>query len=123
MDIWRRAILFLAGLFGAAGVAAAAAAAHVAGGALLETAAHFLILHAAALAGLSGVILAVSAGRAALLAGASALALGTLLFAGDVALRGLTDSAHKLGTAPIGGSVLITGWLVVAVAGLVSRRG
>ena len=123
MDIWRRVILFLAGLFGAAGVAAAAMATHQGGGPQLETAAQFLILHAAALAGLSGVILATTGGRTAILVGASVLALGTALFVGDLGLRGLTESTYKLGTAPIGGSVMITGWIIVAIGGLLSRRG
>lgn len=122
MDVWTRILLLLAGLLGAAGVAGAAMSAHVSGGALLDTAAYFLILHAAALAGLAA--LALSLGRGARLArlGASALALGVVLFAGDLGARALLDTKLLGGSAPYGGSLMIAGWLAVAATALVARR-
>lgn len=122
MDLWTRLLIFLAGLFGAAGVAAAAAAAHIGGGANLETAAHFLMLNAAALAGVSALILLAGRGRVLLQVGASALALGTLLFSGDLAARALMEVKLLGGSAPFGGSTMILGWLLVAVGGLVFRK-
>lgn len=122
MDLWTRLLIFLAGLFGAAGVAAAAAAAHIGGGANLETAAHFLMLNAAALAGVSALILLAGRGRVLLQVGASALALGTLLFSGDLAARALMEVKLLGGSAPFGGSTMILGWLLVAAGGLVFRK-
>ncbi len=122
MDLWRRVLLGLAGLSGAAGVAAAAVSAHLAGGALLETAAHFLIMNAAALVGIGALVLAADRGRVLLLAGGSLIAAGTVLFCGDLAARAITSSAQKWGTAPFGGGAMIAGWLMVAVGGLLSRR-
>lgn len=105
-------------LFAAGGVALSAAAAHVASGATVETAARFLLLHGIAL-------IAITAARAAgLLApvtgrlGSAMIVLGSLLFCGDLALRGLAGIAPLPIAAPVGGSLLIAGWLVTAVAAL-----
>ncbi|OYX07951.1 MAG: hypothetical protein B7Z15_15525 [Rhizobiales bacterium 32-66-8] len=114
---WVRSLLFLAGLFGAAGVAASAVAAHLAGGASLTTAAQFLLFHAAALVALSALSLHMGRGRIALLAGTTAIALGTLLFSGDLALRTLMEIKLLWGTAPVGGMLMIAGWLMVAIGG------
>lgn len=122
MDIWTRILLLLAGLLGAAGVAGAAVAAHVAGGSVLETAAYFLILHAAALAGLVTLALNLARGAVVLRIGASALALGAILFSGDLASRALLEARLLGGSAPFGGSLMIAGWLVVAGTALVARR-
>ncbi|MFG1478880.1 DUF423 domain-containing protein [Xanthobacter sp. V4C-4] len=122
MDIWTRILLVLAGLLGACGVAGAAVAAHVAGGSVLETAAYFLILHAAALFGLVALALTLTRGGAALRIAASALAVGAILFSGDLAARALLDVKLLGGSAPFGGSLMIAGWLVAALAALVARR-
>ncbi|MDI4666434.1 DUF423 domain-containing protein [Xanthobacter autotrophicus] len=122
MPVWTRILLVLAGLMGAAGVAAAAAAAHVGGGANLETAAHFLLFHAAALVGLGALGLMLGRGRVVLYLGASAMALGVLLFSGDLAARALMEVKLLGGSAPFGGSLTILGWLLVAVGALVGRR-
>lgn len=100
MDIWTRLLLVLSGLMGAAGVAAAAAAAHVGGGSNLETAAFFLLFHAAALTGLAALALQLTRGGASLRVGASAIALGALLFSGDLASRALMDVKLLGGSAP-----------------------
>lgn len=104
-------------LCGAAGVALSAAAAH-AGGGNVATAATMLLAHAPALlaVGLAG------RGRALPLAGLVLLA-GVLLFCGDLLAR------HWLGgrlfplAAPAGGVAMIGGWLAIAVAAALSRRG
>ena len=92
-----RALVVAAGLFGAAGVSAAAAAGHLAGGALLQTAALFLLLHAAALAGLVALDARWPAatawpGRAFGPIGL-AMAAGVLLFAGDLARGPCSEAA------------------------------
>lgn len=123
MDLWTRLLVLLAGLFGAAGVASAAAATHVGGGTNLETAAHFLLFNATALAALAALALQFTRGGVLLKAGASAIALGTLLFSGDLASRALMDIKLLGGSAPFGGSLMILGWLMVAATALVARRG
>ncbi len=117
-----RLLLFLAGLAGAAGVALAAAAAHL-GGVGLETAATFLILHAAALVGIS----ALAAGapgmpfaRVALIGG-FILFVGLALFSGDLAARAFLDDRLFPMAAPIGGSLLIGGWIVLAISAAFRR--
>ncbi|TCT05919.1 DUF423 domain-containing protein [Aquabacter spiritensis] len=117
MILWLRILMVAAGLFGASGVAAAAVSAHLVGGASLATAATFLMIHAAALAGLCALALHIGRGRTALLVGASAIAVGTILFSGDLALRALMEIKLLWGTAPTGGSLMIAGWLVAAFGG------
>ena len=110
--------IVLAGLMGASGVALSAASAHAAGGASLASAANILLFHAAA-------VLALVAARAsgalqgdlAVWAGLG-LALGSSLFAGDIALRVFAGVRLFPMAAPSGGVVLILSWLGVAVAGL-----
>ena len=113
----------LAGLMGAAGVALAAAVAHIAPGRAADQAALMLILHAATLlsglAALRAGLLSHRLGRIAL----AGLALGTLLFSGDLALRALANHALFPMAAPTGGTAMILSWLVLALAALVSGRG
>jgi uncharacterized membrane protein YgdD (TMEM256/DUF423 family) len=110
-----RALLVLAGLCGAAGVALAARASH-AGGAEAAIAANFLLFHAPALIGLSLV-----PRRMATIAG-YVLAAGVALFAGDLVSRDLVGHALFAFAAPAGGGALILGWLLLAVAGLTGGR-
>jgi uncharacterized membrane protein YgdD (TMEM256/DUF423 family) len=115
MRLWIMGLGAIAGLFGAAGVALAAAGAHLAGGAVVTTAADFLLFHAGALVALS-----LAAGllpRSGLLCvAASAIALGTTLFSGDLAIRGLAGATPVRLAAPTGGMLLIAGWLVATAA-------
>ncbi|MGE4371312.1 MAG: DUF423 domain-containing protein [Xanthobacter sp.] len=122
MEWWRRLLFFLGGLYGALGVAAGAAAAHLVASDILMTASHFLLFHAAALVAVCAAVSAVDGGKPALLTGASALALGTFWFAGDLALRALSEGEYEWGTAPVGGSVLIVGWIFVAIGGLMANK-
>lgn len=115
-----RALVAVAGLMGAAGVAAAAAGAHIGGG-LLPTAAEILMVHAAAVAALA----AFGAARPGRAAGtdlaAAVLALGAVLFGGDLVLRDLLELRLVPYAAPVGGVAMIAGWLLAAVAALVGR--
>jgi uncharacterized membrane protein YgdD (TMEM256/DUF423 family) len=95
----------------AAGVAAAAGGAH-GGGALLEPASLLLLVHAAALLALGGIVGHTPVGLAAM----AGMAAGSLLFAGDMAMRTWHGTALFPMAAPIGGSSAILAWLVAAVA-------
>ena len=114
--------ILLASLMGAGGVTLWAMASHGGGSPTVITAAQFLLIHAAAVCALTacrkqGLV----HDRAASL-GISGLILGTMLFSGDLALRALQGIKLFTMAAPIGGSLLILGWLVVAVAALLPSR-
>jgi uncharacterized membrane protein YgdD (TMEM256/DUF423 family) len=109
------ALAVYAGLAGAAGVALAAAGAHDNALSALTPAAQFLIMHAAA--ALAVVAMATRAAHpGGFLLAALVLLVGVSLFSGDSAAR--TFWGHRLFpmAAPIGGSAMILGWLVVAGA-------
>jgi len=110
-------LVLYAGLAGAAGVALAAAGTHGADLAALATPAHFLIMHAAA--ALAAVAVALRASRPRLLLTAALIMLvGVTLFTGDIAMRTLLQERLFPMAAPVGGTTMIIGWLVAAVAGL-----
>ncbi|MCW7543167.1 DUF423 domain-containing protein [Aurantimonas litoralis] len=105
-----------AGLFGAAGVAGAAVAAHGGGNAqLAATAAAIALVHAPSLLGLAAFV-----SRMPRLAPLSGLLIivGTLLFSGDLAARIGWGERLFANAAPLGGTLLIAGWLFVAAAGV-----
>ncbi|BBK43609.1 hypothetical protein STVA_36290 [Allostella vacuolata] len=108
-----RAFLVAAGLYGAAGVATAAIAAHAAAGTatgeLLRTASQFLMIQGAAIAAAA----ALGAGWAG-----GIMTAGTLLFCGDLLVRAWTGQRILPLAAPVGGSLLIIGWLALAWSGL-----
>ncbi|WP_061932086.1 DUF423 domain-containing protein [Aureimonas sp. AU22] len=115
-----RILVAAAGLFGAAGTAGAAFAAH--GGAdanLVAIAAAIAFVHAPALLALGlapgGTL------RARFLPG-GLMFLGTVLFSGDLAMRAVAGSRLFANAAPIGGTVLIAGWLSLVVLALLPRR-
>ncbi|MDN2579886.1 DUF423 domain-containing protein [Aquibium sp. ELW1220] len=103
------------GLSGAGGVALSAAAAH-AGGANTGTAASFLLMHA-------GAFLAVGLTRSSrpMRIGATVVLVGLALFAGDLLMRDFAGMRLFPMAAPIGGSLMILGWLAVAVTGAIPR--
>ncbi|CAN7458731.1 DUF423 domain-containing protein [Mesorhizobium caraganae] len=111
-----RILVFAGGLCGAAGVALSAAAAHL-GGAFVGTAASFLIMHAP-------VFLAVGLAGAnrILRIGSLVLLIGLVLFCGDLLARDFVGSRLFPMSAPIGGSLLIAGWLAIAASALVRQR-
>jgi uncharacterized membrane protein YgdD (TMEM256/DUF423 family) len=117
-----RILVALAALAGLLGVALSAASAHVAGGANLDTAARFLLIHAAVLIGVAALIglgaLAPGIGRAA----AWALVLGLILFCGDLSARAFWSTPLFPRAAPTGGIMLIIGWALVALAALLRLR-
>lgn len=115
-------MVVIAGLFGAAGVALWAYATH-AGAAGATIAAQILLIHAAALvalaAAIEGGLLPQRSGGWAM----AALALGVVLFSGDLAARALFGQRLFPMASPLGGVLMIGGWLAVAIAGLLRRHG
>ncbi len=111
----------IAALLGAAGVALAAASTHAAGGELGRTASEFLILHAAALLGISAHARTLVKGAGVTLLAGAALALGTVLFSGDLAMRAFEGEKLFPMAAPIGGSLMILSWLALALGFAVAR--
>lgn len=118
LDNLRPLILFLSGLFGAAGVALAAAASHGGDPRLLGTASTMCLIHAPALVALHAGYRAV---RTATLA-ALAIALGTLVFAGDLLTRHFLGSGLFPMAAPTGGTTMILGWLIVAAGAFLGKK-
>jgi uncharacterized membrane protein YgdD (TMEM256/DUF423 family) len=120
MSASRIHILFAA-FMGAVGVAFWAMAAHRAGGESLVTSAQFLLIHACAVLGLTACRKqALIHDRIASIASAG-LILGTVLFSGDIALRVLAGGRLFPMAAPVGGSLLILGWLVAGVSAVWRR--
>ena len=101
---------------GALGVMMAAAAAHGGGGETARIGADFLLIHAAAIFGLCGVTARTPAPDRGLLTASTILAAGAILFSGDLALAALADLRPFPLAAPLGGFILIAGWLAVAAA-------
>jgi uncharacterized membrane protein YgdD (TMEM256/DUF423 family) len=99
---------------GAGGVALAALGAHADGGELATTASLFLVLHAAALLGLSAHARFGEGSKSLLIAG-FALAAGAILFSGDLAARAFFGARLFPFAAPIGGSLMILAWLALAI--------
>ena len=87
-------LVTLAGFMGAGGVALAAASAHAVPNAGLDSAGHMLLFHAAAVLGVTAVLQAGLLWRPLGLVAAFGLALGAILFAGDIALRAF--AGHRL---------------------------
>lgn len=107
-----RLLVLLGGLCGAAGIALSAMAAHR-GGAFIGTAANFLLFHAPVflVVGLVGT-------SRWLRIGALVLAVGLLLFSGDLLTRDLLGNRLFPFAAPTGGTLLMAGWLAVAISAL-----
>lgn len=105
-----------AAIMGAAGVALAAASTHAGGGEFGRTASQFLVLHGAALIGVSACARARAPRRTRGLVGAgAALAVGTLLFSGDLACRAFAGVRLFPFAAPVGGSLMILSWAALAL--------
>jgi uncharacterized membrane protein YgdD (TMEM256/DUF423 family) len=116
MRFWSLILVAVAGLMGAAGVAAAAGAAHGAGGENLQNAANFLLFHASIVAALA---LGGRLPRPGFLAAATALAVGVPIFSGDLALQATKGAKLFNYAAPLGGTLMIAGWLMLTIAALI----
>lgn len=111
-----RALVFAGGLCGAAGVGLSAAAAHL-GGAFTGTVASFLLAHAPVFVavGLTG------ANRIAKIA-CLVLAVGLVLFCGDLLMRDFGGTRLMAMAAPTGGTLLLAGWLVLAASAFTKSK-
>lgn len=109
--LFARVLLVSAGLMGAAGVAAAASASHGESRNLSAVATMFLA-HAPVL-----LILGLWAQGRAFMGAGAVLGAGTALFGADLAMREYAGHALFPGAAPVGGGLMILGWLALTLAG------
>jgi uncharacterized membrane protein YgdD (TMEM256/DUF423 family) len=119
---WACAAAALAGLTGASGIILAAVAAHGVADQRLQTAANFMLLHAAATLAVCGLSIAVPQRGVWFLGAAWVFLCGSLLFGGDLAARALAGTRLFPMAAPLGGTLLIIGWVLVALAALAASR-
>ena len=122
-----RILILIAGLFGALGVVLAALASHSLQATKTEleiewvtTASRFLMFHALALIG-TAFLTDRRGGLLPVLCG-SALALGTALFCGSLLMLAFIGSGSIAMMAPVGGTLMILGWIGVALCGIVPKR-
>ena len=118
-----RILVILAGIMGADGVILAAASAHQPDASRLASASLMLLFHATAV--LAAVALAergVIHPRIGI-ASAFGLVIASAVFAGDLTLRQYAGHGLFRFAAPSGGTLLIVGWLALAVAAAWPRQG
>jgi len=101
---------------GASGIVLAAAGAHAAPNAGVDSAAHMLLFHAAALLGGSALAQQGLLWRPLMLAVLVAWVVGAALFSGDIASRAFLGHRLFAFAAPTGGMILISAWLALSVA-------
>jgi uncharacterized membrane protein YgdD (TMEM256/DUF423 family) len=111
-------LIMLAGLMGAGGVILASAGAHAAPNSGLDSAAHMLLFHAAALLGGAGLAYQGLLWRPLALAALVGWVVGAALFSGDIAMRAFAGHRLFAMAAPTGGVILIVAWLVLVAAAL-----
>ncbi|MEZ0327072.1 MAG: DUF423 domain-containing protein [Fimbriimonas sp.] len=118
-----RTFIFLGGLFGALAVGLGAFGAHglkgtvdAQGLATWQTAAHYHLIHAVMLV-VIGVLRGHTRSKAVRAAGWFFL-IGIVIFSGSLYLLVTTDNKWLGAVTPLGGLLLITGWLCLAAAGV-----
>ncbi len=111
-----RLLVVLAGLMGAAGVVLAALSVHQPDATRLGSASSMLLFHATAIIGTALLVAHGLAQRTAGLIAALGFVAGAALFAGDLSLRQFAGHSLFPMAAPTGGTLLIIGWLVLAIA-------
>lgn len=112
----QRLLIGCGGLVGACGVAAAAASSHGEAVRNLGALSTIFLAHGPTLLALG------LAGRGRVMLGAAlALALGTLLFGADLAVRQWLGHSFFPGAAPLGGGLMILAWLGLAISPLVKE--
>ncbi len=114
--------LTLAALMGLAGVGLLAAAAHVTGAINVQTAGQMLLFHAPTVMGATAArkagFLHDGLGRIAI----SVVILGVALFAADLTRRGFAGEALFPRAAPIGGFLMLGGWVGLTLSALLAKR-
>ncbi len=111
---WTYVLIGLAALSGAAGVMELAAAAHAIKDPLLSTSGNLLIVNAAAVIAIG----AAAKRKSWLLAGATTLFAGSFLFCSELSVHVLLQQRPFPLLAPVGGTLMILGWLITAAAAL-----
>jgi uncharacterized membrane protein YgdD (TMEM256/DUF423 family) len=116
-DWFSRLAIAIAGILGAAGVAAAAAASHKGDTRILGSLALIALTQAPAV-----LALGLYAGGRTLRVATAVIGLGALVFSADLALRHFTGGRLFPMSAPLGGTAMIVGWLILIVAAVVTRQ-
>jgi uncharacterized membrane protein YgdD (TMEM256/DUF423 family) len=109
---WANIIIGLAALSGAAGIMESAASAHTITDPLLKTSANILIFNAAAVIAVG--VYALNQSQRWALFGAATLLAGSLLFCGELTTHVFFGQKFFAFAAPVGGLLMITGWLIAA---------
>ena len=122
MILPERVLVALGALAGVLGVALSAAASHMTGNASLQIAAQFLLFHAPALLVLAALVS--QGGVNARLGRLSGflMALGLVVFCGDLSRRALSGVALAPMAAPTGGVLLMIGWALAGTSAFVRPR-
>ena len=115
-------LAILAALLGFFGVMLAAASAHLAPGTSLGSAALILLTQAPAVLAVLAAVRTGLFGRSFGFLGALALVVGSVLFAGGITMRLLASLSLPAMLAPIGGTLLIAGWLLLFLSGIFALR-
>jgi uncharacterized membrane protein YgdD (TMEM256/DUF423 family) len=111
-----RILVILAGLMGADGVILAALSAHGGDATLLVPASSMLLFHASAVLGAAALAERNLIHPRAALAAAMGFVVAAFLFAGDLTVRHFAGHHLFPFAAPIGGTLLILSWLLLAVS-------
>ena len=117
-----RILVILAGIMGADGVILAAVATHQGDTARLLPASSMLLFHATAVLAVTALTERGIVAHKGGLAAAFGFVIASALFASDLSLRHFADHALFPFAAPIGGTLLIVSWLVLAIAAAWPRR-
>jgi uncharacterized membrane protein YgdD (TMEM256/DUF423 family) len=113
-------LIALGGLSGALGVTLSALGAHHPGGAQLAPAAQFLLAHGPVFLALAALARIKALPALGMGVGALLLALGLAFFAGDLSRRVFSGARLFPNAAPLGGALLIGGWVWLMLAGIIS---
>jgi uncharacterized membrane protein YgdD (TMEM256/DUF423 family) len=113
-------LIFLGGMSGALGVSLSAVAAHYPGGSNLALAAQMLLAHGPVFLALAALARTKALPGWVLGLTTALLALGLVLFAGDIARRVFQGTRLFPWAAPLGGSTMIAAWLWLMLVGFFS---
>ena len=117
-----RILIALAGVMGADGVILAAASAHQADAARLLAASSMLLFHATAILGCAALAERGLVHPRLGIAAGFGFVVASVLFAGDLTLRQYAGHGLFAFAAPTGGTLLIVGWLLLALSAVWPRR-
>ena len=122
MRILEQLLAVAAGIFGATGIILSAVAAHLEPSPALQNASLILLVHAPALLAILAARRARFLPRFGGMVGGVLLAVGVVLFSGDLTLRIFVGEPLFPLAAPTGGILLIFGWAILALSGIFIGR-